>query len=117
VPRPPVAILLPLLVIAFAAACGGGTRKVQSKVTLNQDYDFETAETFTVVPLAPPDGLGQGGPEFAARYDIAFANALRNELASRGLRESRSATTRIWRSPSRTEVSNASPQATSRSTR
>lgn len=78
--------LAPLLV-ALAVACGGGSRQVESTVTQSADYDFAAAETFAVVPLAPPAGLEQGGPAFAARYDVAFANALRDELTARGLTE------------------------------
>lgn len=82
-----VARTLSPLLVALAVACGGGSRQVESTVTQSPDYDFAAVETFSIVPLAPPAGLEQGGPVFAARYDLAFANALRGELTARGLTE------------------------------
>lgn len=78
--------LLPALVLALASACGGGQR-FDSTITQSETYDFGSVETFSIVQLAPPEGLEQGAAGWAARYDVALENALRDELTARGLTE------------------------------
>jgi len=72
--------------LAMTAACGGGQR---STSTVEQDdaYDFSDVETFSLVQLAPPEGLTQGDLEFVERYDAALGGAIRSELIARGLTE------------------------------